>query len=146
MSELVDAMRRAAGVPAGAISQADGDAPYPDAQELATAHALKHLLPQDAAKRKGLPICTGVFDYFPRALAYVSMVSKVGNDQHNPGQPLHWAKEKSTDHPDCIGRHLIERGTRDGLDNLRHSGKMAWRSLALLELELEAAEKAGESW
>jgi hypothetical protein len=29
---------------------------------------------------------------------------------------------------------------------MRHSGMMAWRSLANLELELEAAEKNGESW
>jgi hypothetical protein len=103
-------------------------------------------LPQEAATRKGIPICTGVFDYFPKALAYVAMVSKAGNDQHNPGQPLHWAKDKSTDHPDCIGRHLIERGTRDGLDNLRHSGKLAWRALALLQIELETAEKNGDAW
>jgi hypothetical protein len=103
------------------------------------------LLTQEAAARKGIPITTGVFDYFPRALAYVARVSKAGNDQHNPGQPLHWDKSKSTDHADCIGRHLIERGTRDGLDNLRHSGKLAWRALANLEIELEAAEKAGET-
>jgi hypothetical protein len=103
-------------------------------------------LPGDAAARKGIPITTGVFDYFPRALAYIAMISKAGNDQHNPGQPLHWAREKSTDHADCIGRHLIERGTRDLQDGLRHSGKLGWRSLANLELELEAAERAGEKW
>ena len=112
----------------------------------ATPTVKQPILPGDAAARKGIPITTGVFDYFPRALAYVAMVSKAGNDQHNPGQPLHWAREKSTDHPDCIGRHLIERGGRDLLDTLRHSGKLAWRALALLELELEAAEKNGESW
>jgi hypothetical protein len=87
-----------------------------------------------------------VLDYFPRALAYVAMVSKAGNAKHNPGEPLHWAKDKSVDHPDCIARHLIERGTRDPVDGMRHSGMMAWRSLANLELELETAEKNGESW
>lgn len=106
----------------------------------------KPILPTDSAERKNMPICTGVFDYFPRALAYVSMVSKAGNDKHNPGQPLHWAKDKSTDHPDCIARHLIERGTRDPEDNLRHSGKLAWRAFANLETELEEAEKKGEAW
>jgi hypothetical protein len=73
------------------------------------------------------------------------MVSKAGNDKHNPGEPLHWAREKSTDHADCIGRHLIERGTRDP-EGFRHSGMLGWRSLANLELELEAAEKNGEPW
>jgi hypothetical protein len=108
--------------------------------------APKPLLPTDSAARKNMPICTGVFDYFPRALAYVSMISKAGNEKHNPGQPLHWSKDKSTDHPDCIARHLIERGTRDPEDNLRHSGKLGWRALANLEIELEEAEKKGESW
>jgi hypothetical protein len=77
--------------------------------------------------------------YFPRAMAEVARVSKAGNDQHNPGQPLHWAREKSTDHADCIARHLLEHGTRDS-DGQRHSGKLVWRSFALLEEELEAEE------
>lgn len=98
-------------------------------------------LPTDPAERKGTPITTGVLDYFPLALAEVARVSKAGNDQHNPGQPLHWAKDKSTDHADCIARHLIDRGTRD-TDGQRHSAKLVWRALANLETELqeEAAE------
>jgi hypothetical protein len=100
-------------------------------------------LPIDSATRKSLPIATGVLGYFPLAVAYVSLVSKVGNDQHNPGEPLRWAREKSTDHADCITRHLIDRGTND-TDGLRHSGKLAWRALAALQVELEAALAAGE--
>ena len=95
------------------------------------------VLSQDSQERKDTPICTGVVDYFPRALAYVARVSKVGNDKHNPGEPLHWSKHKSTDHADCIARHLIERGEVDP-DGMRHSGMLAWRALALLEMELEA--------
>ena len=93
-----------------------------------------------ATERKARPICTGVLDYFPDALAEVAYCSKVGNDRHNPGEPLHWAKEKSTDEPDCIIRHLIERGTFDS-DGVRHSAKVAWRALALLQREIDA-EKA----
>src|SRR6185437_2901737 len=93
-------------------------------------------LPSNAQERKGIPITTGVLDYFPDALAEIAKVSKAGNDQHNPGQPLHWDKSKSTDHADCIGRHLIERGTVD-TDGQRHSAKLAWRALALLQTELE---------
>ena len=89
-----------------------------------------------AQERKDAPVVTGVLDYFPLALMAVANVSKVANDQHNPGQPMHWAKEKSTDHADCIGRHLIDRGTLD-TDGLRHSAKIAWRSLALLQTEIE---------
>lgn len=94
------------------------------------------LLPSDPVERKGIPITSGVLDYFPLAIAEVARVSKAGSEQHHPGQPLHWDKEKSTDHADCIPRHLIDRGRRD-TDGMRHSAKLAWRALALLEIELE---------
>jgi hypothetical protein len=94
-------------------------------------------LPTDHATRKNLPVCTGVLDYFPLAIAAVANCSRVGNDQHNPGEPLHWSREKSADHADCIVRHLMERGKVDS-DGVPHSAKAAWRALALLELELEA--------
>lgn len=97
-------------------------------------------LPTEASERKKYPIVTGVIDYFPDAIAYVAYVSWNGNDQHNPGQPLHWAREKSTDHVDCIGRHLSQRGTLDN-DGVLHSGKLAWRALANLQLELERLSK-----
>ena len=93
-------------------------------------------LPTDAKARKSIPIARGVLDYFPDAVAAVAEVSRIGNEQHNPGQPMHWAKEKSTDHADCIVRHLIERGTMDS-DGVRHAAKLAWRALALLQTEIE---------
>jgi len=99
----------------------------------------KPSLPTDAKERKDTPIATGVLDYFPLALAEVARVSKAGNDQHNPGQPLHWAKGKSTDHADSLVRHFLERGTID-VDGQRHSAKVAWRALALLQTELENAK------
>lgn len=101
------------------------------------------LLPTDAQERKQIPIVSGVLDYFPLAIAEVAKCSKAGNDQHHPGEPLHWNKEKSFDHADCIGRHLIDRGKFD-TDGSRHSAKLAWRALALLEIELEREnEKTG---
>lgn len=93
-------------------------------------------LPTDAATRKNSPIARGVLDYFPDALFEVAALSKIGNDQHNPGQPMHWAKEKSTDHADCIIRHLVDRGTLD-TDGVRHATKVAWRALALLQTEID---------
>jgi len=97
----------------------------------------KELLPTDPKERKDIPIGTGFFDYFPAAIAEVARVSKAGNDQHNPGQPIHWARGKSTDQFDTIMRHLMERGSRD-VDGQRHTAKAAWRIMALLQLELEA--------
>jgi len=95
-------------------------------------------LPTQAADRKAIPIVRGCLDYFPAALAAVAAVSKAGNDQHNPGQEMHHARGKSSDHADCIVRHLMDRGTIDS-DGMRHSAKVAWRALALLQEELEAA-------
>jgi hypothetical protein len=97
--------------------------------------------PTDAAERKALPLCTGVLDYFPDALQAVAECSRVGNEQHNPGQPLHWAKEKSTDEADALVRHLLDRGTLD-TDGVRHSAKVAWRALAMLQRELDAEAAA----
>lgn len=97
------------------------------------------MLPSDAQERKDTPIVSGVLDYFPDAIAEVARVSLAGNEQHNPGEPLHWAKEKSTDEADALVRHLMERGTFD-TDGQRHSAKVAWRALALLQRELDAAK------
>lgn len=95
-------------------------------------------LPTDKQSRKETPIASGVLDYFPDALAAVARVSYRGNQQHNPGQPLHWARGKSDDHADCLIRHFVERGTADD-DGMPHSAKVAWRALALLQLEMEGA-------
>ena len=102
------------------------------------------MIPTDAAERKNLPIMTGVLDYFPLALLEVARVSKVGNDQHNPGEPLHWARGKSTDHADSCVRHLMERGKLD-TDQMLHSAKAAWRALANLQEELEELEARARS-
>lgn len=98
-------------------------------------------LPRNAQDRKNIPIYSGVMAYFPDALAAVAEVSKVCNEQHNPGEPLHWAREKSVDHADCVARHLMEHGLLD-TDGMRHSAKMAWRALALLQLEIEDSAHA----
>lgn len=97
------------------------------------------MLPSDAKARKNAPIARGVLDYFPDALFAVADLSRIGNEQHNPGQPMHWAKEKSTDHADCIIRHLADRGKLDD-DGVRHSAKVAWRALALLQIEIEESQ------
>lgn len=94
-------------------------------------------LPTDPAARKGIPMVRGLLDYFPAALAEVARVSMVANEQHNPGEPMHHARGKSSDHADCAVRHLIDRGSIDS-DGLPHTAKAAWRLLALLQEEMEA--------
>ncbi len=97
-------------------------------------------LPTDSNDRKNYAVFSGCLRYFPAALAGVGKTSKLGNDKHNPGQELHHARGKSTDHGDCIIRHLIDledllaakdRGevvTNDQL--LAEVSSMAWRALA----------------
>ncbi len=93
-------------------------------------------LPTDAQERKNLPIATGVLDYFPDALAEVARVSKIGNDQHNPGEPLHWDRTKSTDESDAAIRHFLEREKKDS-DGTYHAAKAIWRMCAFLQKKLE---------
>lgn len=97
-------------------------------------------LPTDPKARKATPVFSGVLRYFPDAIAEVARCSQVGNDQHNPGQPLHWDRAKSKDQHDCLVRHLMEAGTKDA-DGIRHSAKVAWRALAALQLEIEAEQR-----
>lgn len=100
-------------------------------------------LPDDAKQRKNFPIATGVLDYFPDALVAISQVSKAGNDQHNPGLPLRWSRDKSGDESDTCMRHFVQRGTID-TDGQRHTAKAAWRMLALLQKEIEAEQERQE--
>lgn len=96
-------------------------------------------LPTDSAERKNFPLLSGCLKYFPAALAGVAFISKLGNDKHNPGQPMHHARGKSADHGDCILRHLTDtedllaamsRGQATQQQVLTEASQLAWRALA----------------
>lgn len=88
--------------------------------------------------RKETPMCEGVLDYFPDALAAVARVSYKGNAKHNgAGSPLQWTREKSNDHPNCVVRHMATRNEIDPEDGETHLAHAAWRVLALLQLQQE---------
>ena len=86
-----------------------------------------------SAQRKEYPITTGCFDYFRDALLLVSHVSYKGNQKHNAGQALHWARAKSADEEDAIGRHLVNRYETDPEIDLEEAAQLAWRTLAFLQ-------------
>lgn len=90
--------------------------------------------------RKAYPVFTGLVMYFPDACAAVANCSHVANEQHNPGEPLRWAREKSIGEGNELLRHLMQAGTFDA-DGIRHSAKVAWRALELLQREIEAERK-----
>lgn len=99
-------------------------------------------LPTTAAARKAIPVYSGFIKYFPRAIAAVAELSRVGNDQHNPGQPLHWDRSKSGDERDALMRHLLDEaaGVPTDTDGIAHATKVAWRAMAALEKILEDLE------
>lgn len=92
-------------------------------------------LPTDSTARKQIPLLSGCLRYFPAALAGVARVSQLGNDKHNPGEPLHHARGKSMDHGDCLLRHLVDlqdhlAAGRDS-EALAEADAICWRALAL---------------
>lgn len=99
-----------------------------------------------SAARKAQPIATGVLAYFSRALAAVAEVSRKGNEKHNPGEALRWAKEKSTDEADACVRHICD-ALREGpmaldAEGVPHLRSAAWRMLAWLE----RVEEGDDRW
>jgi len=94
------------------------------------------MISNDSTARKQTPMYSGLLKYFPRALAAIARVSFAGNAKHNAGQPLHWAREKSADHEDCIIRHMLNPYEKDE-DGELHIVHAAWRVLAAAELALE---------
>jgi hypothetical protein len=110
----------------------------------------------DSAVRKLMPVASGVLKYFPDSQMLKAWISRVGNDKHNPGEPMHWAKGKSADEPDAEVRHMLDgfRGAPadPGLEALAHLGHLAskaWRADADLQRacdEARAAFERGEDW
>lgn len=107
-------------------------------------------LPTDPKTRKQAPVYTGFMKYFPRAIFAVANLSFVANEQHNPGQTVHWDKTKSKDNLDAQMRHVLDQAIEEGgkdTDEILHLTKNAWRALAALEIHLEQEElKAKKPW
>ena len=94
-----------------------------------------------AQQRKDTPVYSGVLKYFPDALKEVSKASLAGQKQHNQGDELYWDKTKSFDNEDALVRHLIDH-SKDPMDDdgVLHLTKVAWRSMAALQIYLENNE------
>lgn len=100
---------------------------------------LNTTLPVESAERKRVPLYSGPLRMFPAALAEVAKVVQVGNEKHCPGGPLQHVRWKSTDHADCIIRHLVDLsedyGCGEGRDEngIPQVAYIAWRALALCQ-------------
>lgn len=99
------------------------------------------MIPTDDKERKEMKLYDFMFHYFPDAWLAVANVAVVGNRQHNPGEPMHWARGKSMDQMNSGFRHLFDygRGTKIDTDGQHHLAKVIWRFMAQLQLDIEAA-------
>lgn len=97
----------------------------------------KSILPEDDAARKAIPMWTGSIAYFPAAIMLEAMISHEGNEQHNPGEPLHWARDKSTDHMNCAFRHMFDSLFVDGEARLKVLAQARWRLGAEIQTSYE---------
>jgi phage tail protein X len=99
------------------------------------------MIPSDDNLRKQIRAFQGFVKYFPDATAAVALLSKIANEQHNPGEPMHWAKEKSTEELDSLMNHLIDVACKGELsrdsDGILDAVKIAWRGMANLQRVLD---------
>lgn len=103
-----------------------------------------NILPLCSDKRKEYPIFSGLLAYFPDACAAVAHQSYLGNEKHNPGMNLHWSRETSNDHLDCIARHMVDQLDTE-LDSVEEKTAAAWRALAELQLAIEEKKQEKKS-
>lgn len=103
---------------------------------------MSDVIPQEDAVRKAAPLYRGLLGYFPWALFQVAAHSYRSDRKHNPDKPEseapHWNRPASSDHADCILRHMAEMHT----DPDYHKTAIAWRALALLQEHGESAHGA----
>lgn len=92
------------------------------------------MIPTDAHERKNIPVYSGFMVYFPLAICAVARHSQRSNEQHNPGEPMHWDRSKSRDEQDSAARHMLGTAVAETLDDkVEHATGQAWRSMANLE-------------
>lgn len=124
----------------------DSNAPMTGAGKPAEVQPGDWLASLTSAQRKEIMIAAGLFAYFPDALALIARHSVRSNAKHNPGQPVHWAREKSKDHEECIGRHslavAVDPSSLD--DGQPHIVCRGWRALAAIQVWAERQLKAGK--
>ena len=57
---------------------------------------------------------------------------------------LHWSRETSNDHLDCIARHMVDQLDTE-LDSVEEKTAAAWRALAELQLAIEEKKQEKKS-
>lgn len=95
---------------------------------------------RSAEERKSVPLYRGFMLYFPDAMCAVAELSYKASKQHGHAE-MHWEKNKSSDHVDCMLRHLLQAEEMD-TDGVLHATKVAWRAMANLQVTLDRIKNA----
>lgn len=98
---------------------------------------MSELRPYTSAERKQMPVQTIMAEYFPDAFMALARHSLKANDKHNPGEPMHWARNKSNDHLNCAGRHLLTPNALDPDTGETEAVCAMWRLAAYVQLQEE---------
>lgn len=106
-------------------------------QQNSTPQSAPGLLPLDSKERKEVPLWTFIRTYFPKTFIAMARLSFKANEKHNPGQPMHWAREKSSDHKDCAMRHWFDEERIDPETGEPEAVAAAWRACANAEQVLD---------
>jgi hypothetical protein len=89
------------------------------------------------------PITQGVLQYFPRALAAVSMVSLAGANKY-AWKGWEQVPDGINRYMNAMGRHILAEAVEGPIDKdtkCLHKAQIAWNILAALELDLREQEK-----
>lgn len=97
------------------------------------------------------PVFQGFRQYFPRAIAYVAMISKYGAEKYNLDySDVNWSRVEGgfERYSDGLERHqngeFID-GPTDPESGKLHAGHIAWNAMARLEILLRKLEEEQKS-
>lgn len=76
---------------------------------------------------------------YPNACVKLAAYAEYGSAKHNPGEPLHWAFDKSSEHAESAARHLAQCDQIDPETGESHALGLLCRAFMLLETQLIAA-------
>ncbi len=95
--------------------------------------------------RKDYPVLTGALMYFPYAFAELARLSARANEQHNPGEPIHWDYSKSIGDGNETLRHLMDSCGPNPVDaeGVYHDVKVLWRAAETVERRIRRERGIG---
>lgn len=92
---------------------------------------------EDSQRRKDQPVFAGFLQYMPAAIRLASELSRIGNEKHNPGEPMYHNRSKSSDNGEALVRHQMDVGQIDPDTDLDYAVHVFWRAGIQLQVLCE---------